>query len=268
MVKLILVDIDGTLVNDDKKILNRTKKALIECQERGIKVVIASGRSPNGISNYAQELDLAKYKNYISAQNGSILIKQDNQKQVANHTLNYDKSKELLQYIKESGLSTMIYYGGKVFTDDKNKFLVESTSADNRSEIAERKDFFDNLDFIPNNIVMMGKDGLLEEWMPGIEDKFGKYFDFVLTSKTYFEAMPPGISKATSLKDLCDLYDIPIEDTLAFGDSDNDYEMIKEAGIGVAMKNATKKILQVADYVTSSNNDDGIAEYLEKYVLI
>lgn len=78
--------------------------------------------------------------------------------------------------------------------------------------------------------------------------------------------MPQGISKATSLKDIADIYGIDVKDTLAFGDSDNDLQLIKEAGIGVAMANATENVLEVADYITLNNNEDGIADYLERYV--
>lgn len=267
MIKLIVLDVDGTLVNDDKIITYRTKKALIKAQEMGIKVAIASGRAPQGIKRFADELDFEKYENFISAQNGTILVDYKTKEVLANHLLDYEDAKRILKYVKGMGLSVLIYHDNKVYTDNRKNFLVETTVEENNGIITEKKDLLDDLHFTPNNIVFTGKRDILPPAMEKIGPEFESVFDMVLTSGIYYEAMPQGISKATSLKDIAEIYGIDISETLAFGDSDNDLQLIKEAGVGVAMENATANVLEVADYVTKNNNEDGIADYLERFVL-
>ncbi|NLW52578.1 MAG: HAD family phosphatase [Tissierellia bacterium] len=266
MIKLIVLDIDGTLVNDDKEITERTKSALIKAQKMGIKLAIASGRAPEGIRRFAEELDFDKYENFISAQNGTILVDFQTKEVLANHLLDYEDAKRILKFVKGMGLSILIYHDNKVYTDNISNYLVKTTVEENNGVITEKKDLLDNLHFTPNNIVFTGRKHVLEPAMEKIGAEFGEVFDMVLTSGIYYEAMPQGISKATSLKDIADIYGIDVKDTLAFGDSDNDLQLIKEAGIGVAMANATENVLEVADYITLNNNEDGIADYLERYV--
>ena len=262
MTKLILLDIDGTLVNDEKIITKITKDSLIKAQEQGIKVAIASGRAPAGIEKYAHELEFEKFGSYISAQNGSILIDFKTKEKIADHRLDYNDAKDLLAFTKDFGLSLLIYMDGKVYTDDDSRFAVISTARDNNSPIIVKKDIHENLDFTPNNIVFCAERPLLFKHKDEIIEKFGDKFDFVLTSNMYFEAMPKGITKATSLDDLCSIHKIEIDDTIAFGDSDNDVEMLQNAGLGIAMQKATKSVLAVADLVCGSNNEDGIGHYL------
>lgn len=122
-----------------------------------------------------------------------------------------------------------------------------------------------NIDFEPNNVLFACHPDKIEEAIVQIDDSFNDKFTFIKSTPYYYEVMPKGIGKGESLLEIAKYYDIPIEDTIAFGDEENDLTMIKTAGIGVAMGNATDLVKEAADYITLSNDEDGIALFGKIY---
>ena len=108
---------------------------------------------------------------------------------------------------------------------------------------------------------------ILDEIIPGLSDKFIDRTCQVRSQRYYYEIMPQGLSKGKSLLEIAEYYDIEQKEIIAFGDELNDETMIKVAGVGVAMANAVDHIKEISDYITLSNDEDGIADYLEKFVL-
>ena len=267
MTKIIAVDIDGTLLNSKSKISEKTQKALENALREGNIVVIASGRDPKGVIQYAEALKLDQYDGLLSNYNGARITNYDTQELLINHTLDLSEMKKLLAFSEDLDINYTIYYDGKCYTNSMDTYKLKDTSSKNNMEIIYDPKLSYNIDFEPNNVLFACHPDKINESIAKIDDVFNDKFTFVKSTPYYYEVMPKGISKGKSLLEIAKYYDIPIEDTIAFGDEENDLTMIEAAGIGVAMGNAIDLVREAADYITLSNDEDGIADYLEKFVL-
>lgn len=267
MTKIIAVDIDGTLLNSKSKISEKTQKALENALREGNIVVIASGRDPKGVIQYAEALKLDQYDSLLSNYNGARITNYDTQELLINHTLDLSEMKKLLEFSEDLDINYTIYYDGKCYTNSMDTYKLKDTSSKNNMEIIYDPKLSYNIDFEPNNVLFACHPDKINESIAKIDDVFNDKFTFVKSTPYYYEVMPKGISKGKSLLEIAKYYDIPIEDTIAFGDEENDLTMIEAAGIGVAMGNAIDLVREAADYITLSNDEDGIADYLEKFVL-
>lgn len=268
MAKIIALDIDGTLLNSQGEITDRTKKSLEDALKEGNIVVIASGRDPKGVFQYAQMLKLDEYDGLLSNYNGARITNYGSMEMIINHTLNLADMKELLEFSEDlDDMNYTIYYEGKCYTNSMDTYRLEDTQSKNDMELIFDPDLSYNIDFEPNNVLFACHPDKISEPLNEIHDKFADKFTLVKSTPYYYEVMPKGVSKGESLREIAKYYDIAMEDVIAFGDEDNDLSMIEAAGTGVVMANGSKAMLAVADYVTLSNDEDGIADYLEKFVL-
>lgn len=268
MAKIIALDIDGTLLNSKGEITERTKKSLERALEEGNIVVIASGRDPNGVKEYAKILKLDHYDGLLSNYNGARITNYGKDEIIINHTLDLDEMKELLAFSEElEDMNYTIYYDGKCYTNSMDTYRLEDTQTKNNMKLVYDPDLSYNVDFEPNNVLFACDPEKISEPLNKIYDKFSDKFTLVKSTPYYYEVMPKGVSKGESLIEIAKYYGIPMSDIIAFGDEDNDLLMIEAAGVGVVMANGSKAMLEAADYVTLSNDEDGIADYLEKYVL-
>lgn len=268
MSKIIALDIDGTLLSSQGEITARTKKALEDALKEGNIVVIASGRDPKGVFKYAQILKLDEYNGLLSNYNGGRITNYETKEVIINHTLNLDDMKELLIFSEDlDDMNYTIYYDGKCYTNSMDTYRLEDTQSKNDMELIYDPDLSYKVDFRPNNVLFACHPEKISEPSNKIYDKFSDKFALVKSTPYYYEVMPKGVSKGESLIEIAKYYDIPMDDVIAFGDEDNDLSMIEAAGVGVVMANGSKAMLKAADYVTLSNDEDGIADYLEKFIL-
>ncbi len=264
--KLIAVDVDGTLLNSKNEISPKTKESLIRAGEAGHKVAIVSGRPTSGVRYLAKELEFEKYGGLLSNYNGGSITNFKTGEVISNHTLDLDLAKEILAATKDLPLEIIIPSGDKIISDSENKYLdVERDLLKVETEAIEG--LRENLDFGPNKIIFANDPEILEQHLEFLIDTYGQHTAQVRSQRFYYEIMPKGLSKGASLLEIAKYYGIDQADIIAFGDELNDETMIEVAGTGVAMGNAVEKIKEIADYITLSNDEDGIADYLEKFVL-
>lgn len=262
--KLIGVDVDGTLLNSENKITPRTRQALIRAGQMGHKIVIVSGRPTSAVKDLAKELEFDKFNGLLANYNGGSITDYTSGKVLANHNLERNLALEILD--KTRFLNIIVPYKDMILSDKDHKFL-EAESKLLGLEAKILSDIRDKLDFDPNKILFAAEIAKLEESIPFLKENFGNVTSQVRSHRNYYEIMPKGLSKGNSLLEIAKLYDIDQADIIAFGDEMNDFTMIEVAGVGVAMANAVDKIKEIADYVTLSNDEDGIGDYIEKYVL-
>lgn len=268
MKKIIAVDIDGTLLNSKKEISPRTKKSLIGAQEKGNIVVIASGRDFSGVKRYADILKLDIFDGLVSSNNGCLITNYKNGNLIVNHSLSIQEAKEILAFSKDLNCNPILFKDGKIISDIDNE-IVRYTCEINKMDLVVSENIYDNLDFRPNNIVFCHiEPEVLTKVYEEINEKYSRDYSFVKSTIYHCEIMPKGINKGSSLIDIASYYKIDIENVIAFGDEGNDLDMIKKAGVGVAMGNAIDEVKEAADYITLSNDEDGIADYLEKFEII
>lgn len=268
MRKLIAVDIDGTLLNDDLYITKKTKEALIKAQQQGHKVVISSGRAPFGIIPFAYELEMDKFESYISGQNGSRVVDVKTKEVVIDHFLDLNLSKEILKFASDLGIDYMIYVDDLIYALSEDTYkLKEVQQKNNNSEIIVDPNLLRNLSRPINNILFAQEPAKIIDPASKILEKFSGKAEMMFSSTYFFEVMPKGVSKGHALKEISQYLEIDRKDIIAFGDQENDISMLKIAGVGVAMENAVEELKDVADYITKSNNEDGIAKFLEENIL-
>lgn len=267
MKKLIALDVDGTLVNSQGEITVRTREALIAATKAGHEVMIVSGRPTYGIRKQALALGFDKFGGILSSYNGGQLYDFKEEKILANHPMDYDLAMEILEFSKSLDLEIMVYHGKLIYTDKADNFYPQRESGILDMEIKEFSDSGGKLDFAPNKFLFAKDPEKIDKPAAELLKKFGHVTEQIKSTRFFYEVMPLGLSKGASVVEACKIFGINIKDAIVFGDEMNDLSMFEVAGTGVAMANAVDPIKKLADYVTLSNNEDGIAYYLENFVL-
>lgn len=267
MYKVIVLDLDGTLTNSKKEITKRTKEALLKAQEQGVKVVLASGRPTQGIVALADELELETYGGYILSFNGARIIDYKTKEIVFQQTLPTEWIPTLIDLAKQYEIEFLTYEDDSILASDITSQYVEIESRINKMNVRQMKNPTEEITFEIPKILMVG-DG---DYMATVEPKVQEATKGVLSvyrSEPYFlEVMPKGVDKATSLARLLEELKLTKEEMIACGDGFNDLSMIQFAGLGVAMENAQPIVKEHADYITTSNDEDGVAKVVEKFIL-
>ena len=264
--KLIAVDVDGTLLNSNNEINPKTRDTLIKAGHAGHKIVIVSGRPTSGVKHLAKELNFDEFGGLLSNFNGGAITNYASDEVIVNHSLDRDLALELLNDTKDLDLEIIIPFEDQILSDTDNRYL-EFEHKILGLETRAVPDIRQNLDFAPNKIIFAKNEEILDQHIPFLLEKYGDRTSQVRSQRFYYEIMPKGLSKGKSLLEIADYYGIDKKDIIAFGDEINDVSMLEVAGIAVAMDNAVSPIKEIADYVTLSNDQDGIADYLEKFVL-
>lgn len=265
---IIAMDLDDTLLRQDLTISDQTVAALGEASRRGIVVVLASGRSPEAMKPYARRIGIDRIKSYLICNNGSQIITSDTGETIREWFLSEDVAIEAYRLAVDAGLSVHVYEDNIIH-------------ASRETEYSERDHQLSGLTVeVPDDYETFLRKGAFKLVIPGDEEYIvpveaelkvhfkGKATLFV--SKPYFlEVLPFGSGKGEALKEIAEgILALPRSRVMAFGDSMNDESMIRYAGESVAMKNGRRDIIKLARHVTDeTNDDDGIADFLERYVL-
>ncbi|WP_042347864.1 Cof-type HAD-IIB family hydrolase [Bacillus massiliigorillae] len=264
--KMIVLDLDDTLLRDDQTISPRTKQALMDAQEIGVKVVLASGRPTYGMKHIAEELSLSKYGSYILSFNGGKIINCQTTEEIFSSTLSCENVHNLYEISRREDVFIHTYVGDEIITEDENPFTtIESELTGLPITLVEQ---FKEAVYEPVvKALMVDEPEKLKVVETKLQEELSHKFS-VMRSKPYFlEFTEQGVTKGTSLNHLIQVCGIKREEVIAIGDSYNDLAMIEFAGLGVAMGNAPDDIKAVANYVTDSNMNDGVAKVVDEFVL-
>lgn len=264
--KLLVLDLDGTLTNSKKKITDRTRNTLIEAQKRGVKIVLASGRPTYGVAPLANALELNRYEGYILSYNGGEIIDWKTGELMYKKWLENDILPYLYKCAKENGFAIVTYDHEFVLTESPDDEYVLKEALLNVMKIKKVDNFLETIPRPITKCLIVGEPKrleILEKEMYGqLKDKMG-----VFRSEPYFlELVPKGIDKAQSLSVLLKEIGLAKEEMIAIGDGFNDLSMIQYAGLGIAMANAQPIVRENADFITLSNDEDGVAYAVEKFI--
>lgn len=264
--KIIFLDLDGTLTNDEKKVTPDTKKALIDMQKAGHIVALASGRPTPGILPVAKDVELEKFGGYIMAFNGGKIINAKTNEVVFEQVLDRKYIGPLLEYAKENDTGLITYDDSRIIVGTRMDKYIEMERFINKIPVYET-DINQYVTYNPNKLLMTAEPEIAGKHELILADKYKNQLSISRSADYFIEIMPKGIDKATSIEVLINKLKISRDNTIACGDGYNDVSMVRYAGVGVAMENAVAAVKNVADYITASNNEDGIAKVIEKFVL-
>ena len=274
--KIVFIDIDGTLVTDEKKVPEQNIHAIKKLKDKGIEVVLTSGRPYQSIEMYSNEVGAVPY---VIGSNGGIVANFKEGKNIFCRDIPKDVAIKVFEYLKERNLYAVATLSGNLFVEE-GKYSI---TPENRSEV---------------NIISSLKDTLLETKEPIMKFSVIDYdaeklvkareeilnsFDVTTTKVDAFmipmrfrdannnyaiphvmDVMPKGTNKAEGIIELSKYLNIDLSDTVVFGDGMNDIEMIKTGGLSVAMENAADELKELADVVTKTNNEAGVAYELNR----
>lgn len=268
--KTLVLDLDGTLTNSEKKISKKTKSAIMNVQDMGIRVILASGRSDYGMKHIAKELELAKYNSYMISFNGARIRDLHNDKLLYEQNIDPKLYPEIFKLWKEYNVNILTYNKeiNKMYTADaKDIYAIIDAQINNYIPLVELKDFAREVDFPVAKFLFM-QDPIKLEWVEkDMQRRMSDRLDIYRSESCFLEVMPKGVNKGNALKTLAEITDLDPEEMIACGDSFNDMSMIEFAGLGVAMEEAVDELKKSADHVTGSNDDDGIVDVIEKFIL-
>lgn len=262
--KLIALDLDGTLTNTQKEITPLTKNELIELAKKGVKIVLASGRPTAGIYYEADLLNLKELEGYILSFNGARIIDYKTGEVMYENIYGPDVVKKVYDRAKQYHLSVLTYQDRNVITEDESDKYIQEEHRINKMDIKHVDDFKGYVDFNVNKLLLTGDPEYVGSIIDEFKEPFGDTLSIYRSAPYFIEVMGPGIDKAQSLDALAKKLNIKQEEVIAFGDGYNDLSMIEYAGLGVAMANAVDGVKERANYVTLSNDEDGIYDCLKK----
>lgn len=260
--RAIALDLDGTLTNHDKVVTPRTRQAFLKAQEQGAIIILASGRPTYGIVPVAECLELEKRGGYILSYNGGNIVNAKTGEKLFSQFLPDAVIPILYKYAREHRYALLGYAGNEIITEMPDDPYVKEESRINKMNIRKVDNLLDALEPHPTKLLMTGDPTDMLKAEEELVEILGEKMDIFRSAPFFLELVPKGIDKAQSLLRLLAKINLTPADLMAFGDGYNDLSMLKLAGVGVAMANAAPEVRADADYVTLSNEEDGVAEAL------
>lgn len=262
-IKLICTDIDGTLLRPDHSISSRTKEAIQAAHNAGIIVALVSGRIGNSLIKIQDQLGIS---GPLGTLNGSLVLDEKGGS-ILEHPLTTDEIHHILEWVKQTDLNAFVYtntnwYASKEGYWTQNELKISGFEGRTLSfdEIEERL----GDDEKPFKVLCMDQD---TEYLSAMENQLvqqiGSHFTILRSGPTYLEIFHHGVDKGDAIHALSNHYSIGVEQIMAIGDYYNDVGMLRAAGYSVAMGNAPADIKELADHVTASNTEEGLALAIE-----
>ncbi len=266
MYKLIALDMDGTLLNNKQTISAENKEAIKSAISKGSKVVLATGRPLKGIEKYLEELDLINNGDYAIAFNGALVQETKTGKVLYENNMTKDDLKILYKLSKEFNVDIHFLTIDGCYTPKFNVYSEIETHLNNIPlNIVDFDNISDDLKII--KIMFVGSEEKITEVIKLIPKELQEKYNVVRTASIYLEFLNKATSKGYGVEKLCNTLNIDKKDVICAGDAENDMHMIEYAGLGVAMGNAYPQVKKVADYITKTNEENGVAHVIKKFVL-
>lgn len=266
MYQLIALDMDGTLLNEDKEISKRCRAAIFKLKEKGKRVVLATGRPLNGVLSYLEKLDLFDEKDYVIAYNGALIQSTKSKEIIFDRPLSFECYREL--YILSVALGVHIHaLSDKSVLTPKNNPYTEIESSANHIAIIESE--LDALDpKIPIiKVMLVDEEEAINRAFSLLPQAILDKYSILRSSPNFLEFLDKNANKGVGVSIVAKELGFKAEQVICVGDAGNDLDMIRYAGLGVAMGNAVDEVKAAADYVTHSNEEDGVAHVIEKFML-
>lgn len=264
--KILVLDIDGTLTNSEKIITEATKQGIRTVLEHGHKVILASGRPTPGMRKVEQELELEKYGGYLLSFNGGRIIDCRSGEVIYQRILPLPIIPGLYFFAKREGCGLMTYFGDHIISAFEPDEYVLLESRINDMPVKTVENFKEYVDFEVNKCIVTAAPDKAPEIEKELLRKYGDLVSVYRSEPFFIEIMPKNVDKAASLDRMLQSIGLTRENTICCGDGFNDITMIKYAGVGVAMGNAQQAVKEAADYITGTNDQDGLVQVIQEFI--
>lgn len=266
MYQLIAVDMDGTLLNEEKNISEANRKAISAARALGKKVVIATGRPLIGIKRYLEELGMVEDEDYVIAFNGSLVQTAKSGRVIFKKTLSWQDYQDLYVVSSELGVHIQALSEHHVMTPVANPYTdVEANINLIETEVIPVAEVSKDMTIV--KVMFVDEPEKLDVAISNLPQWVKDKYTIVRSSGIFLEFLDKSVNKGTGVSALAKEIGLSPEQVICVGDAGNDIDMIHYAGLGVAMENAFEEVKAIANYITKSNEEDGVAHVIEKFML-
>ncbi len=266
--KALALDIDGTLLNSKKEVTPTVLQAVRSLQEQKVPVMIASGRPEQGIRHVAQAIGMHEYGGYVLSFNGGKITEFKTGEVVYNTTIPVEYNKEILTYAANiEGAAILTYDADSILTETPDDKYVQVEANVVKMPVEKVDSMEERVTFPVNKFLIVGEPAILQPQVEPMAKAFAGRLNVFQSEPFFIEVVPMGIDKAKSLDYLLNSLELKGEELVACGDGGNDVTMVAYAGMGVAMNNACDAVKEVADHITASCDEDGVAVAIDKFFL-
>jgi len=263
--KMLVVDMDDTLLTDDHEISNQNKEMLLKAQEMGVYVVLASGRPTSAMIEYAKELQCDVNNSYMISFNGSTITDLKEDKVLIEHALTKEQVHSLYDFSRQNNTHIITYLNGQIISETNSEY-IDLESNITGLELVIVPSFKDAVTTSAVKCLLLEEpsylkkvESVLKAAMPDLS---------VCMSKPFFlEAAPNGIDKGAAIQVLAEKLNIHQSEIIAIGNAENDLTMVQYAGLGVWVDNVDPELRHHANVIVASNNDHGVAEVVRRFIL-
>lgn len=264
--KMLVLDIDGTLVNSKKEISARTLKYLHKIQQEGHIVVLASGRPLPGMLKFVEQLKLKEYDGYVLAYNGARIIKCNTGKEIFSQGIPNEYVKTVFDFAIKNKIGMVTYDDDKVITGTRVDEYMLYEARLNKMMLYSVKNFINYVNYDPVKFLLTANVNIAPELEKQLSELMANKAKVYRSEPYFIEVTNENVDKALSIDKLIEIIGMSKKDVICCGDGYNDLSMIKYAGIGVAMENAKDEVKEAADYITLSNDNDGIVKVIKEFI--
>jgi hypothetical protein len=265
MLKLIAIDVDGTLLDNEHQLSDENKNWIRFAVSQGATLALASGRPLHGLFDVYDQLDLHLGNHYLVGFNGAQIADAKTHELIYEQTHPIELSKTILRHLEQFDISVILSKGSELYVQDPNAYMLDVESSTNKMDVVVVNKLADFIDYRPNKILISGEPTKLKALRNQIEEPFRDIVDFVPSSPHFLEIIVKDCNKGTSIAKLQENLKLDRSEVMAIGDNYNDLTMIEYAGVGVAMGNAYPDIQAKADFVTLTNDENGVAHALKHH---
>lgn len=263
--KMIITDLDDTLLNSQKKISETDLEAIFKAQEKGVKFILCSGRPTFAMKSLAKEIKADEYGSYIISFNGSIINDFKNNKNLFEASLEKEDLHLLYDFSKKYNTHILTYINDEIISETDSEYIdveVDLTKMPHRKV----KSFKEFVNQGAVKCMLLAEPSYLKKVEVELKKEYGDKYSIAISKPFFLEVTKLGIDKGVAVKRLADTLNIPIEEVIAVGDSFNDLPMLKASGFSIAVENANPEIKKQVDFITKSNDNGGIAYLIEKFI--
>lgn len=264
-IKIAFIDIDGTLTDNKKCISKETIIAIKNAIDKGLHIILCSGRDNRYVYNFSNIINGSDY--FISC-NGAEIFDYKNNTWLYSSKINYDNIKKIWDYCNENNISCILngykqrYYNQPFLINKENKILLDDIDKIKNIDIFQIVAIYNNFDKIKELDSFIEKDNNLK-----INNASKTYINKIKDDNYYFlDITNKEVNKGNAISELLNHLELKKDNAIGFGDHINDYDLFKEVGFKIAMKNADDKLKQHADYITLSNDENGVAHFLNNFI--
>lgn len=267
MYKLVALDMDGTLLSSDGTISQENKAAISAARKQGVSIVLASGRPLEGMTWALNELDMTGNNDFVLSYNASLIQRVSTKEIIRSETLTGLDAKNIASLAHDLGVHVHAFTRRQGLITPENNYYTDHEAKINGLAITVEDFATLENDEEVMKVMMIDDPDRLSAAIAQLPKELYQRYTIVQSAPFFLEFMNPNSNKGVGVEALAEYLDIKQSEVICMGDAGNDHHMIEYAGLGVAMGNATKETKAIANFITDTNNNAGVAKVIQQFIL-